>query len=147
VTQLTYPSFKGITRLSLVMPPFAIRTSKETLEYISLLSKRLEVLHLRRKIGLAFDEKIRPHFWQGVLDLTFPKLESFAIEDQAHRQKYELNATRFWERHPELGFVEMQLGHKSAPVFPPRDKHAADSETATLLPKLRHLTVCSVILL
>jgi hypothetical protein len=141
---LTHFAFlQGITRLLLAIPPFKESACREMLEYIAVLSARLEMLHLHRKIDLKQKDKIRPRFWQGVLDLTFPNLESFGIEDKIHGQGWTLTATQFWMRHPKVSSVGMHIqGSRLIPsLFPSCEEY----EGAPLLPRLQYLTVRHVL--
>jgi hypothetical protein len=110
------------------------------LRYITSLSTRLQVLHLRRKLGPNYDDsaEVKGRFWLGVLGMRFPRLESFAIQDQSDNKRYELDVMGFWERHPGLYSVEVQLGSINASSFP---SSGDQDEVAPFLPKLQYLTV------
>jgi hypothetical protein len=141
--RLTLLLTQNIVRLSLALSPFSQSAASGMLKYIATISSQLEMLHLLRKSGARRDRDIKPRFAEGILNLTFPKLHSFALEDRSG-DNYQKSTMGFWQRHPKLCYVDIRRNAGvDDPLFLDHNE-CIGSEGMPLLPNLRYLTVSSL---
>ncbi|KAH6885593.1 hypothetical protein BKA70DRAFT_1337358 [Coprinopsis sp. MPI-PUGE-AT-0042] len=124
-----------LTHLSLALSPHSGGWNRDhpddIVKCIAPLSPQLRMLHLSRVTGSGRPISRWSMVAEGILALTFPCLEFFTLKAGGARDSNVL-AAQFWERHPQLRFVDVDRG-KSDPIFP-------SGSLSPILPNLRYLT-------